>query len=169
MEPLLEQEYTTGRRMLTEFYRKIALGPRPATTAVIAAVFALVCLYAVSAGIWEDIRGFYYCMLALEAVIFFLPNLTVWNILRTTRKRNDGQIPVTRVRLGEAAVQLLEGMVQITTPYSKICRVVKLKHSYVLMLDQRSGILLAPDGFTKGSLEECRALLQRKCPQLRIP
>ncbi len=166
---MFELEYTAGRRMMTEVYRKITIGPRPVTTAVIAGMFIMVFLFANWMGIWKEISGMFFFMLTLEVVLFFLPNLVAWSSLRGARKKNGGQIPVTRVSLGEDDVQLFEGMTHITVPYGEICRVVKLKHSYVLMLGKRNGLLLDPHGFTKGNLEECKIFLQTKCPQLRIP
>ena len=60
-------------------------------------------------------------------------------------------------------------MVHITVEYRKIVRVLRLKHSYVLMIGKRNGVMLDPKGFTKGAFEEFKHFLREKRPDLTIP
>jgi hypothetical protein len=64
---------------------------------------------------------------------------------------------------------MYESMVHLTIEYRKIVRVVRLKHSYLLMTSRRTGVLLDPNGFTKGTFEEFKQFLRQKRPDLTIP
>ena len=57
----------------------------------------------------------------------------------------------------------------LTVEYRKICKVVRLKHSYVLMIGKRNGVMLDPNGFTKGNFEDFKRFLQEKRPDLTVP
>ena len=60
-------------------------------------------------------------------------------------------------------------MVHLTIEYRKILRVLRLKHSYMLMMGKRNGVMLDPNGFTKGTFEEFKQFLRDTYPNLQIP
>ena len=139
--------------MLAEFFRKYTVGPRPVTTLITVAVFLFFVIRSFLWGIlWEMLPT-----LLFIAVIFsslqFLPNLYAWSSRRQGKKQNDGILPGTRITFGDT-IEMYEGMIHITVEYRKILRVVRLKHSYVLMIGKRNGVMLDPNGFTKGTFSE---------------
>ena len=77
-------------------------------------------------------------------------------------------MPETRVVFSDENIQMFEGMVHLTVEYRKITRAIRLKHSYALMTGKRTAVLIKPDGFTRGSLEELRRFLGEKCPGIQI-
>jgi transcriptional regulator with XRE-family HTH domain len=74
----------------------------------------------------------------------------------------------TVIAFGET-IEIHEGMVHLTIEYRKSVREVRLKHSYMLMLGKHNGVLIDPNGFTKGSFEEFKGFLREKRPDLTIP
>jgi len=88
--------------------------------------------------------------------------------MKNGKKQNDGVAPEVIITFGET-IKLHEGMVDITVEYRKIQKVVRLKHSYMLMIGKRNGLMLNPDCFTKGTFEEFKQFLREKRPDLKIP
>lgn len=72
------------------------------------------------------------------------------------------------IRFGEKIV-IAESQMELTLDYQTIVRVVRLKHSYVLMNSRRTGVMLDVNGFTKGTFEQFKQFLREKRPDLKIP
>jgi hypothetical protein len=168
METLLENTYICDKKMMREFYRKYSVGPTPIIS-IVTAVLMLIELPALVVGIMlrRDVW-----MLAVMYLVFilvqFFPRLFTWANLRNAKKQNDGVMPETRVVFSDENIQMFEGMVHLTVEYRKITRAIRLKHSYALMTGKRTAVLIKPDGFTRGSLEELRRFLGEKCPGIQI-
>lgn len=168
MEPEFEVKYVCTHSMLAEFYRKIGTGPRYPTVALVAAGMVGLYYYCVSKGTWPYVSSMFQFAAVLLVVLFFMPHIQAWMLLRSMKKNNDGVLPEDRVTLGET-IEMDEGMVHLSVEYRKIKRVVRLKHSYMLMLGRRNGLILDPNAFTKGSFEEFKQFLREKRPDLKIP
>ena len=168
MEILFENVYVSDKKMMREFFRKYSVGPRPVIS-IITGILMLIELPALVVGIMlrQDVW-----MLAVMYLVFilvqFFPRLFAWASMRNMRKQNDGMIPETKVVFTEENIQMFEGMVHLTVEYRKITGGIRLKHSYALMTGKRNAVLLKPDRFTKGSLEELRRFLGEKCPGIEI-
>lgn len=168
MEPKFEIRFTTNQKILREFYRKIGTGPRYPVVAAMVLFLAAMVLYSLSAGIFSQVAPTFGCCALIFLVVFFLPWLMAWNILRAAKANNGGRVPETVLTVGDT-IQMDEGMVHLTLEYAQLKRVLHLKHSYVLMLNRRNGILLDPQGFTKGSFAEFKQHLRSARPDLTIP
>lgn len=170
MDILFENRYYTSKKMMVEFGRKYAVGP------TIPALVGFWLLYAV-AGIPLLVNAeafdssFQMLMIILGVTMFavsFLPQLYARSAVSNAKKQNDGVAPEVVITFGET-IDLHEGMVHITVEYRKIQKVVRLKHSYMLMIGRRNGLMLNPDCFTKGTFEEFKQFLREKRPDLTIP
>lgn len=168
MEPQFEIRYTANKKMLREFYRKFGSGPRYPTAVVMALVFVGLTLYSAYARILADMLPDLAIFGTVFLAIFFLPWYIAWNAIRVTKKSNDGVMPETRITVGKT-IEMDEGMVHLSLEYRKLLRVVHLKHSYVLMLGKRNGLIIDPNGFTKGTFTEFKQFLREKRPDLNIP
>ena len=169
MEPRFEIRYTANQKILREFYRKIGTGPRYPTVIAELAFFAGLIFYSAAQGILAEVADtFTLCGLVL-LLLFFMPWYISWNALRSSKRSNDGVIPETRIAVNEDRIDVDEGFVHFTLEYRKFCRVVRLKHSYVLMMGRRNGLMIDPDGFTKGTFAEFKQFLREKRPDLNIP
>ena len=115
----------------------------------------------------EDVWLLATMYLVLILVQFF-PRLFAWASHRNAKKQNEGVMPETRVVFTEENIQMFEGMVHLTIEYRKITKGIRLKHSYALMTGKRNAVLLKPDRFTVGNLEELRRFLGEKCPGIQI-
>ena len=168
MEIDFECRYHSKHKMLADFARKYSVGPRPAVVCVVVAIYA----YFVFNSWWNGILLEMAPMLLLMGVIFstlyFLPDYYAWATLRNVKKQNDGVLPETVVTFADT-IEMREGMVHLTIEFRKIEKIVRLKNSYVLMNGKRTGIILDPDGFTKGTFEDFKQFLREKRPDLEIP
>ena len=169
MEPRFEIRYTTNQKILREFYRKIGTGPRYPTVIAELAFFAGLIFYSASRGILAEVADTFTLCGLVFLLLFFLPWYISWNALRSSKRSNDGVIPETRIAVKEDRIDVDEGFVHFTLEYRKFCRVVHLKHSYVLMMGRRNGLMIDPDGFTKGTFAEFKQFLREKRPDLNIP
>ena len=169
MEPRFEIRYTTNQEILREFYRKIGTGPRYPTVIAELAFFAGLVLFSVSQGILAEVAEMFTLCGLVFLLLFFLPWYISWNALRSSKRSNDGVIPETRIAVNEDRIDVDEGFVHFTLEYRKFCRVVHLKHSYVLMMGRRNGLMIDSDGFTKGTFAEFKQFLREKRPDLNIP
>lgn len=168
MDPVFEIRYVCNRKMLTEFYRKLGTGPRYLTVLLEIVFIIGIILYSNAVGIMEQMSGILKMITAIYLAVFFMPQYVTWRNLRGTKKMNDGIMPESRVVVGDT-IEMFEGNVHVTIEYRKIARVVRLKHSYVLMLGKRNGLLIDPDGFTTGTFPEFKQFLREKRPDLKIP
>ena len=168
MEPLFEMRYYANQKTLTEFYQMHGTGPRIPMLVIMALVFVFFVLRSIWWGIFLEMVPMLLFMALMFTLIGFMPDWFTWNLLRQVKKQNDGQIPETVVTLGDC-IELHEGLVHYTIEYRKIVKVVSLKHSYVLMMGKRNGIILNPQGFTKGTFSEFKEFLRQKRPDLKIP
>ena len=168
MKPVIECRYRTTRTMLREFGRKHAVGPRPGTTLL----FGGFC-------IWQAISWFTAGMPAAEgttllmvlacfALVQLLPEYYAHSTLRSIKRCNGGVLPETCATFGDT-IEMQEGSGCLTVEYRMIRRVLRLKHSYVLMTSLRTGLMLREDGFNEGGFEACKALIRQKRPDLKIP
>lgn len=168
METCFENRYYSNHKMLAEFMRKYSVGPRPVTICIVVAIYLFFVINSWWKGILLEMLPTLVAMGVFFGLLYFLADYYAWNTLRNTKKQNDNMLPETVVTFGDA-IEMHEGMVHLTIEYRKIQKIVRLKHSYVLMNGKRSGILLYEDGFTKGTFEEFKKFLREKCPDLKIP
>lgn len=168
MEPLFENRYYSDYKMIVEFARKHMHGPKVLFMVIFWLLYGIILgLYLMDMTDYEGLStiiGLGVCML----IITFMPNWFAWLTIRQTKKQNDGVMPECVVTFGDT-IEIREGMVHLTVEYRKIQKVVRLKHSYVLKNGKRNGILLAIDGFTKGTFADFKQFLKEKRPDLQIP
>ena len=168
MTPVFENRYFSNHRRLTEFFRKYTRGPRPPMVILCCAIFLFFVIRSWFWGILVEMLPTLAFMAMVFMALYFLPDFYAWSSHRQGKKQNDGAMPETVITFADT-IELREGMVHITVEYRKIIRVVHLKHSYVLMIGKRNGVLLDPNGFTKGSFSEFKSFLRQKRPDLKIP
>ena len=168
METVFENRFYGKYKMIAEFARKYSIGPRPFVVGIVAAVYAYLVFRSWWHGILLEMVPTLLWVGMIFTALYFLPNYYAWATLRNTKKQNDGVLPETVITFGDT-IEIHEGMVHLTIEYRKIERVVRLKNSYVLMNGKRTGIILDPNGFTKGNFSEFKQFLRTKRPDLKIP
>ncbi len=168
MEPKLELRYRCTQKMLTEFHRKM-FAPIWLLGVIFCALQVLGCLIlALQGELPEEDVGLIAVFVLIGAVFCFWPDLMVWCQLRQEKKKNGGNVFETCVLIGDE-IEMIEDIMKLTISFKKVEKIVHLKHSYVLMLGKRNGVILDPDSFTKGSFAEFKQHLREKCPTLVIP
>ena len=154
MEPFFEVRYYCNYKMMVEFARKISIGPRPPILIVFWAFYAVLLAFVMQNGIIGNVG---HSMLIISA----------WNALKHSKKQNDGAIPETVITFGDI-IEMDEGMVHLTIEYRKIVRTIRLKHSYMLMMGSRNGVMIDLNCFTKGTFKEFKQFLREKCPNVSV-
>ena len=170
MEPRFENRYYSRYNMMTEFGRKYAIGPSvPAMIGFwILYLFLLIPILLRPESFSNGLRTTLLILGPVMLVNSFLPQIYGFTTLRNAKKLNDGVQPEVVITFGDT-IELREGMIHITVEYHKILRVIHLKHSYMLMIGKRNGVMLDPDGFTTGTFPEFKEFLREKRPDLQIP
>ncbi len=168
MEPKFELRFAATQKMLAEFQRKMFV-PIWLLGTIFCALQVLGCTIL---ALRDELPAEDVSMIAvfvLFGVVFcFWPDLLAWNQLRQEKKKNGGRVFETCVRIGDE-IEMIEDTMRLTVSFEKVEKIVHLKHSYVLMLGKRNGVILDPDSFTKGTFAEFKQHLREKCPTLLIP
>jgi len=165
MEAQFEVRYYSTHNMMAEFARKYSVGPRWPIVIVFWVLYLFVLIPCIVAAELND-KLFLLIVLGVSMLaVDFMPHFYAWSALRNGKKQNDGVLPETIITFGDV-IELHEGMVHLTIEYRKIVRVIRLKHSYMLMLGKRNGVMLRTDRFTKGTFEEFKQFLKEKRPDL---
>ena len=167
MEPLFENRFYDNYKMIAEFARKYSVGPRLPILIACWIVYPISLTICILSGAIRETGYLFIVLGAVMLFVAFLPNWYSWQTMKNTKKQNDGVLPETIITFGDT-IELHEGMVHISVEYRKIVGTVRLKHSYVLMLGKRNGVILQPNSFTKGSFEEFKKFLREKCPDLKV-
>ena len=156
--------------MMAEFGRKYAVGPSVPRMLLVWGLYIFVTVPTLVSQ--ESFSLAFRAMLGILGTILlisaFLPQIYARNAIRNITKQNDGIQPETIITFGDT-IELHEGMIHITVEYRKIQKVVHLKHSYMLMIGKRNGVMLDPNAFTKGTFSEFKHFLREKRPDLNIP
>ena len=170
MEPLFENRYYASKKMMTEFGRKYAVGPTRPRMALAWILFILVGIpVLVSPESFTPLLRAVLCILGpILLLSMFLPHLYAHAAIRHVKQQNDGIQPEAIITFGDT-IELHEGIIHITVEYRKIIKVVHLKHSYLLMIGKRNGVMLDPNAFTKGTFSEFKKFLREMRPDLNIP
>ena len=170
MDILFENRYYCTKKMLTEFGRKYAVGPRMPRVIGFWILYTIVAIpMLVAPDMFDSRLRLLVPILGVTILaVTFMPQLYAWSSITNTKKQNDGIAPEVIITFGEV-IKLHEGIVDVTLEYRKIQKVVRLKYSYVLMIGKRNGLMLDPDGFTQGTFAEFKQFLREQCPELTIP
>ena len=107
------------------------------------------------------------CGAVVLVFLWRLPGSTARNILKEVKKQNNGENPECVALFGDVILSNMGE--QEGYDYSRICKVVSLKHSYVIYIDKRVSIPVTRDGFVKGDFESFKAFLQEKRPDMKMP
>lgn len=167
-EILFENRFYKDRKMLSEFFWKYS-----AVTSLWARIFIYAASgYALYSLIWGGAVGadrtWKLVLIAVAVFSQFTPLINASLNIARTKAMNGGVVPEHIVTFGDDIV-VQEGEQTLTLEYTRITKVVRLRESYVLMLNNRSGILIQPQGFTVGTFEEFKDFLRRIRPGIEIP
>lgn len=107
------------------------------------------------------------CGVVLLIFLWRLPGSTARSIMKEVVKQNNGNVPECVALFGDVILSNMGE--QEGYAYSRIRKVVSLKHSYVVYIDKRVSIPVTRDGFVKGDFASFKAFLREKRPDLKIP
>lgn len=105
--------------------------------------------------------------LAALVLCWRLPGSTARAIMKEIKKQNGGRPVEGAALFGDVIVSNMGD--QEPYDYSRIRKVVSLKHSYVIYIDKRVSIPVVRDAFVKGDFDSFKKFLREKRPDLKIP
>ena len=173
MEPKFELRSYSDRKVLAEYSRKIGVPIWLPMTIITVAVS----LYKAGvAAMWltidptalSKVLPQLLLLIVANVVIIFFPYWGTMSTMHQLKAQNGGVEPETVATVGDT-IEISSGITRHSIEFQQIIKVRRLKHSYVLLITKRSGVILRPDCFTKGTFEEFKQYLRQKRPDLVIP
>lgn len=166
MQPYFENRYYSTNEMLREYINRVLCRKIFRFGSVIA---LLALIFTVLSWVEKDlvfcaILG--VCFLIVLLTMLLTAPLMMRQMKEDTQRLHNGQTFETVVRFGER-ILLQEGDFSFACDYGQILRIHRLQHSWVLMFGARNGIMLDPERFTIGTLEDFEQFLQERCPQAK--
>lgn len=167
MESLFECEFTVSVKMAANRIRRLYPARCIVFPIIGISIFLLMTHFALKygfTGIWllYFLFGVFYLIFAL-----LMPEINGLIAVRRFNKDTSG-MGGYKVSFGDS-IEINQGNIRVYWAYSEISQVRHLKYSYELMKNKRMGIMLDPDGFTKGTFKEFKQFLRGKRPDLKIP
>lgn len=160
-----ENRYSFNQTMTSEYVRKILCRRINRWGSLLAIVALLLFVIAVQKQDVALSSAWGICFLFILFIIIFTPLATLQRMKKNNQQVHQGQTVETVVQFGDK-IAVSEGHLAFSLPYEQITAVEELQHSIVLLLGTQGGLLLAPQGFTKGDPEKFIAFINSKCPQL---
>ena len=119
----------------------------------------------------EDLAGAIIAIVVYVPAAFLITRIPLWTAksgYKQKLKYYGGTMPVGVVTFGDV-IQIQDIDSSLTIPYDKLRKVVFLRDCIVLYQGNHRAVGIPNREFTKGSLEELKALLRQKRPDLKIP
>ena len=101
------------------------------------------------------------------AVMLLTPVYTLRQMREPERRIHNGKQVETVITFGDK-IQVVEGSLALAVEYSQIMKVYDWEKMYVLMISRQNGIIIHPDGFVMGSLDEFRGFIKDKCVNAKV-
>ena len=101
------------------------------------------------------------------AMMLLTPVYTLRQMREHERRIHNGKQVETVITFGDK-IQVVEGSLALAVEYSQIMKVYDWEKMYVLMISRQNGIIIHPDGFVKGSLDEFRGFIKDKCVNAKV-
>ena len=153
MEARFINRYTSNDKMLKEYINKVLLRKINIvgiTIAVIGAVNTALSLYRAD-DFWVGLYG--GCTLVCLLTLIISPWLSLRQFKETERRIHNGKKYETEIRFGDK-IEIEEGTFSLTLEHSQITDIYFLKNIIVFKFGKQNSIILVPDGFVKGTLDE---------------
>lgn len=100
-------------------------------------------------------------------MMLLTPVYTLRQMREHERRIHNGKQVETVITFGDK-IQVVEGSLALAVEYSQIMKVYDWEKMYVLMISRQNGIIIHPDGFVKGSLDEFRGFIKDKCVNAKV-
>lgn len=144
---MFKNEYTLNKKLITEY------------------VYGILCKDIIIAGAILELFAFglflldttsYTRLIACCFTLFFMafcPIFMIKNLEDNSKRLNNGKIEKTIVEFNDNIV-MNEGKVHLEFEYSQIKKIKKTKNFIVLMISNKSAILVLKDGFINGKEDD---------------
>lgn len=166
-EILFEVKFQIQKRMLREFYWKT-------TPPSLALIFLALAAFFGSTTIRLLRSGALLLNPFIPLISIYVLAWPFWRVHNAVKKQyqqiqrsNGGSVPQTHIVFTDEDITLARGQSSSVFQYDEIVRTICLKSSYVLMLDQKRGILLDKQELS-GSGRDFTHFLRQHCPEISI-
>ncbi|WP_458862988.1 YcxB family protein [Acidaminobacterium chupaoyuni] len=171
MNELFENRYTLTRERLTEFAAATFSKGHQGFSLVYGVLLLVVAgmqLSLVSKG--KGSPFLFIVALACALLCFWMffdrGRSTAKKVYQRQMKASGGKEAAISVSFGdEITMKNMETGGEQKIPFQEVQKVIESPNMVVLMLPKRQGIMVAKEGFVKGTAEEFDRFLQQKCPE----
>lgn len=165
-QPYFENRYFGTDEMLREYVTRVLCRKIFGIGAVVTLAALVLAILSGAGGDAVFCAVFGVCFGIALLTVLLTPTLTFRQMKTETLRLHNGQTFETVVQFGQR-ILLREGDFSLACDYGQIHRIYRLKHSWVLMFGTQNGIMIDPEHFSIGTLEDFEAFLQERCPQAR--
>lgn len=152
---MYKNEYTLNKKLITEYVFDILCKDIIVCGAILS-VFAFgMFLLDTSSYV-----GLIVCFISL-LFMAFCPIFMIKNLEENSKRLNNGKIEKTIVEFNDNII-MNEGKVHLEFEYSQIKKIKKTKNFIVLMISNKSAILVYKDGFIEGNIENFYNFINEK-------
>ncbi len=167
MRTIAENHITITKKLYHEGMAAVA-NPKTKRTLRIAAVIIVVLFAAF--GIYSAVRGGSPFMLIVEAVLiiamaawvlYFLPRSNINSKYKVMTRNAGGEPQRNTTFYDDNLTVFAESGKTINVPYQKIKEIKETEHLYIILCKDQPGVMISKDGFTKGSMDDVKAVIER--------
>ena len=132
-------------------------------------ILAVTAVTTVQNGVLNPLNGWLVFLGACMLVyLWYGPHRAAKKAVSAVEDACDGEIPETVLTFGEEIVSD-SALGEVVYDYDQILKIYSLKRSYILLMDNKKGLPVSREGFTKGSFSEFKEFLREKRPDLKVP
>lgn len=152
---MFKNEYILNRKLITEYVLNI-LCRNIIIVGIIILIFGLV-LFLTNTISFMGLYGEIFIAFCL----IFAPIIMIKNLEDNSKRLNNGKIEKTIVEFNDNIV-MNEGKVHLEFEYNQIKKIKQTKHFIVLMISNKSAILVLKNGFVNGNKDEFIEFINKK-------
>nr|WP_288828412.1 YcxB family protein [uncultured Clostridium sp.] len=157
-----ENRYYSDKLMISEYVHKILCKRIYIMGAVVAPIALIMTGITLIRQDYILTAVFGVCLFILIFTILITPPMTIRQMQEYDRKLNNGKKNEAIIQFGEK-ISISQGTFFLTIEYSQILKTYELRNSFVLMFTKNSGIIIDPNGFTKGDFSDFKEFISKKC------
>lgn len=166
MNILYENRYFGTKRMAKEYVSKVICRRLLRACAVIMFFSIVLMSFAKLSNAFGIVGILAGCLITTLTVAFIAPIYTTRKLIKYHMQLNNGEKEECLVQFGdEIYMKDIDG--ERIIYYSQIVSIYDLRNSYILMLNNKKGIMISKESFTAGDLNTFKGFIKKMCPHAK--
>lgn len=164
---MLENRFLTNDYMLKEYTLKVLCKNILIYGSIVTLIGFFVFLNSLQKGHYMQVGLYGGATFICLITTIFSPYVTYKQLKISNFNIHNGKTPETVV-IFDDKIYFYEGSFSIDIEYSQIKKLYKLKSCYILMFGKANGIVINPNTFINGTIEDFLILLNERCTNLKL-